>query len=400
MGQRNKVLETDTPTAKFLYTIIKQLDLKSVDWNRVASDVEVSNGHAARMRYSRFRQQMEGTTGASRPKRKSKKAKTMEPPLEMQGVFPMAPPLMMPTMEPIDSSLSGNPFVKCEPGTEGNNPNLQSLMQHSPQFMSETSTQGQYYFPQDFASMQFQLASNIPPRIPSPIPTSSSFMNPYQFSTAPAVYPYSSASTQSVFDLREFDQMSSFTNYAPSINWEPRPPSRQEVPTVKVEEEEQTEQGIPNWDMAALGPKHEPSRGFCYGLVVNLALVGKDFGYSSGKSFQKKYAKLKKAYNLTNGHIYGDYRPGKSSTKAATPEAFTPETLTPEAATPEATRTPPKKTTKKFEDTLTPEVKGYLRAFIIAWAQALKERDEQERDDMKKGKSSGKKKRRYILPKT
>ncbi|OQD67829.1 hypothetical protein PENPOL_c003G02382 [Penicillium polonicum] len=132
---------------------------------------------------------------------------------------------------------------------------------------------------------------------------------------------------------------------------------------------------------------------------VNLALVGKDFGYSSGKSFQKKYAKLKKAYKLTNGHIYGDYRPGKSSTKAATPkaatpkvatpEAFTPETLTPEAATPEATtpeatRTPPKKTTKKSEDTLTPEVKGYLRTFITAWAQALKERDEQERDDMKK----------------
>lgn len=84
----------------------------------------------------------------------------------------------------------------------------------------------------------------------------------------------------------------------------------------------------------------------------------------------------------------------------ATPEAFTPETLTPEAATPEATRTPPKKTTKKSEDTLTPEVKGYLRTFITAWAQALKERDEQERDDMKKGKSSGKKRRRYILPKT
>ncbi|OQE89459.1 hypothetical protein PENNAL_c0014G07457 [Penicillium nalgiovense] len=39
---------------------------------------------------------------------------------------------------------------------------------------------------------------------------------------------------------------------------------------------------------------------------VNLALVAKDFGYASGKSFQKKYAKLKKAHNLTNGHIYGD----------------------------------------------------------------------------------------------
>lgn len=41
-------------------------------------------------------------------------------------------------------------------------------------------------------------------------------------------------------------------------------------------------------------------------MQVNLALVAKDFGYASGKSFQKKYAKLKKAHNLTNGHIYGD----------------------------------------------------------------------------------------------
>lgn len=32
MAQRHKVLETDTPTAKFLYTIIKQLDLKSVSY--------------------------------------------------------------------------------------------------------------------------------------------------------------------------------------------------------------------------------------------------------------------------------------------------------------------------------------------------------------------------------
>jgi hypothetical protein len=41
-------------------------------------------------------------------------------------------------------------------------------------------------------------------------------------------------------------------------------------------------------------------------MQVNLALVAKDFGYASGKSFQKKYAKLKKAHKLTNGHIYGD----------------------------------------------------------------------------------------------
>ncbi|KAJ5963919.1 uncharacterized protein N7479_003795 [Penicillium vulpinum] len=244
MSPRNKVLETDTPTAKFLYTIIKQLDLKSVDWNRVASDVEVSNGHAARMRYSRFRQQMEGNTGANKPKRKTKKGKTIEPPTEMQGISPMAPPLMMPTIESIDSSLPGNPFVKCEPGTQGN-ANIQSLMQHSPQLMLEASTEGQYYFPQDFASMQFQLASSIPSRISSPSPaTSSSFMNPYQFQTAPTGYPYSSPSIQSGFDLREFEQLNPFANYAPTITWEPRPPSRQEGPGVKIEEEKQSEEKI------------------------------------------------------------------------------------------------------------------------------------------------------------
>ncbi|KGO77720.1 hypothetical protein PITC_009900 [Penicillium italicum] len=245
MGQRNKVLETDTPTAKFLYTIIKQLDLKSVDWNRVATDVEVSNGHAARMRYSRFRQQMEGTTGANKPKRKSKKPKTIEPPVEMPGIFPMAPPLMMPTMESVDSSLPGNPFVKCEPGTEGS-ANLQSFMHHSPQFMSETSTEGQYYFPQDFASMQFQLASSIPSGIPSPSPASSSFMNSYQFPTASTGFPYSSPSIQPSFDFSEFTQLQPFTNYAPTISWEPRPPSCQEGPTVKVEEEQQIEEKMPS----------------------------------------------------------------------------------------------------------------------------------------------------------
>lgn len=30
MGQRSKVLDTDGPTPKFLYAILKQLDLKSV----------------------------------------------------------------------------------------------------------------------------------------------------------------------------------------------------------------------------------------------------------------------------------------------------------------------------------------------------------------------------------
>ena len=87
------------------------------------------------------------------------------------------------------------------------------------------------------------------------------------------------------------------------------------------------------------------------------------------------------------------------TTEIPTTEIPTTEIPTPEAATPEGTRTPPK-------DTLTPEVKGYLRGFLQLWFQALKERDEEEqnakeRDATKKGKNSVKKKKKeksYILP--
>ncbi|KAL2812114.1 hypothetical protein BJX63DRAFT_432925 [Aspergillus granulosus] len=64
--RRSKAMPTDSPTAKFLYTILKQLDLKGIDWNLVASQLEISNGHAARMRYHRFKNQMEGTTSTPR----------------------------------------------------------------------------------------------------------------------------------------------------------------------------------------------------------------------------------------------------------------------------------------------------------------------------------------------
>jgi hypothetical protein len=68
--RRNKTLSPDGQTARFLYTIIKQLDLKAIDWNLVAGSLEITNGHAARMRYSRFKQHMEGaiTTQTRAPK--------------------------------------------------------------------------------------------------------------------------------------------------------------------------------------------------------------------------------------------------------------------------------------------------------------------------------------------
>ncbi|KAK0651359.1 hypothetical protein B0T16DRAFT_77672 [Cercophora newfieldiana] len=54
----------DNAMTRFLFAILQQKDLKDVDWNKVAHDPvlaqEITNGHAARMRYSRFRAAMLG----------------------------------------------------------------------------------------------------------------------------------------------------------------------------------------------------------------------------------------------------------------------------------------------------------------------------------------------------
>lgn len=74
--RRNKALSPEGQTAKFLYCIIKQLNLKSIDWTIVAASLDITNGHAARMRYSRFKQQMEGLASQSKaPKPTGKKGK-------------------------------------------------------------------------------------------------------------------------------------------------------------------------------------------------------------------------------------------------------------------------------------------------------------------------------------
>lgn len=75
--RRTKNFATDPQTPMFLYTILKQLDLRSINWNEVADSLSISNGHAARMRYSRMRTQFESLSNAQGPS-KPKKEKTGE----------------------------------------------------------------------------------------------------------------------------------------------------------------------------------------------------------------------------------------------------------------------------------------------------------------------------------
>lgn len=58
-SRRNQPLSTDNPTSRFLYSILRQCDLRSVNWQEVANDTGVTRGHTARMRYSRFKNQMD-----------------------------------------------------------------------------------------------------------------------------------------------------------------------------------------------------------------------------------------------------------------------------------------------------------------------------------------------------
>ncbi|KAE8356633.1 hypothetical protein BDV28DRAFT_144958 [Aspergillus coremiiformis] len=116
--RRSKAMPTDGPTVKFLYTIIKQLDLKSIDWNLVATQLEISNGHAARMRYSRFKQQMEGTTStprSSRPKKSPTKSKPgpCKADLLKETDSCDAPPVLK--QEPRASSVESVSYIKTDP---------------------------------------------------------------------------------------------------------------------------------------------------------------------------------------------------------------------------------------------------------------------------------------------
>ncbi|KAF8856286.1 hypothetical protein BDZ45DRAFT_691913 [Acephala macrosclerotiorum] len=65
-------MPSDTAITELLYAILKQKCLKDIDWNKVAADPilsePITNGHAARMRYSRFKKQMDGNAPTRRPR--------------------------------------------------------------------------------------------------------------------------------------------------------------------------------------------------------------------------------------------------------------------------------------------------------------------------------------------
>ncbi|KAH8178049.1 hypothetical protein LIA77_03131 [Sarocladium implicatum] len=66
----------DNALARFLYAILKQKNLKDIDWNQVAQDEALidpcPNGHAARMRYSRYKTTIEKALESSETHKRSR----------------------------------------------------------------------------------------------------------------------------------------------------------------------------------------------------------------------------------------------------------------------------------------------------------------------------------------
>ncbi|KAL2001442.1 hypothetical protein VTN02DRAFT_1758 [Thermoascus thermophilus] len=133
--RRSKTMPGDGQTSKFLYTIIKQLDLKTIDWNLVASQLDISNGHAARMRFSRFRQHMEGIQSTPRAKKTTSKSEKGEANGKADGKANGKADSLKPSKRTAAADIEGPPpikkeradpvglsnvdiFVKSEPGPE------------------------------------------------------------------------------------------------------------------------------------------------------------------------------------------------------------------------------------------------------------------------------------------
>ncbi|KAI2632438.1 hypothetical protein GGR54DRAFT_35303 [Hypoxylon sp. NC1633] len=115
----------DTVMTRFLFAILRQKNLKDIDWGMVADDPilaqPITNGHAARMRYSRFRGAMLGLEPTRRnrtgpPKSRVSKSKKgskarKDEPIKSEPVSESAAPRESIETPPPRIKQEGGPFV-------------------------------------------------------------------------------------------------------------------------------------------------------------------------------------------------------------------------------------------------------------------------------------------------
>ncbi|KAL4866060.1 hypothetical protein BDV12DRAFT_199501 [Aspergillus spectabilis] len=283
--RRSKTMPTDSPTAKFLYTIIKQLDLKGIDWTLVASQLEISNGHAARMRYHRFRNQMEGINPTQR-KRQNKPSKTSINPCKagLKKELSPQPSQRVKTEPSTDSPYQSNPYIKPEPY-----PQQMPRLTDIPQFASH------------MASVTHSHPSPYRPSIPVPYP---------QMTLSPGLRMYPSVPAYPPIPMGFEEIRHSPVDWTP-VKAEPQSFSeeRKEIEMVEavVKEEVEAEGTCASASSASKRIDKDisiptPNQQFLLTLnnQVDLTKVGAAMGYANIKSVANRFRALRAKYGFTS----------------------------------------------------------------------------------------------------
>ncbi|KAK1143421.1 hypothetical protein N8T08_006749 [Aspergillus melleus] len=288
--RRSRAMPTDGPTVKFLYTIIKQLDLKAIDWNVVASQLEISNGHAARMRYSRFRQQMEGITStprAPRAKKAPNKSKAGSCKADVHPEADIAQPKSEVKQDPGLLLYQSNPFIKDDPYGQ-RIPSLADIPQAtSPQMLPNTPLQM--------------------PTIPYPsVTVAPSDLGMY---TSPPGFPSLSS--------MEYGQHPSPRHLWAPVKAEPEDRGEVDGLFVKVEKTEETGISAQCDEVEYQGT-----------VVVDIVRVGQALGYTNPASVANRFRLLRKRHGFNNlectiGSGKSEENPSAASTMAIAPSTAT-----------------------------------------------------------------------------
>ncbi|GKZ29715.1 hypothetical protein AbraIFM66950_006225 [Aspergillus brasiliensis] len=156
-------LPAEGPTVKFLYTIMKQMDLRSIDWASVASQLNIPSGHAARMRYSRLRAQLENQGSSQRGVRtKRAEAKRAARASSSRTQATTAPATSYPDFEPL---VPIKEEIKEETKEESYNEIMPSMSEyplaplamHPGSLFTPMGHPWAYYYPQRYSMDEYSM---------------------------------------------------------------------------------------------------------------------------------------------------------------------------------------------------------------------------------------------------
>ncbi|KAF3386259.1 hypothetical protein F1880_001276 [Penicillium rolfsii] len=354
MGQRTKVLDIEGPTPKFLYAIIKQLNLKDIDWNKVALDLEISNGHAARMRYSRFKSQIDPSTLRGKKKNAKKLEKN-----GLKGEFQTPPTMPHPSfseqgvvkLEPTGSPFQPNPNpfgIKFEcsssdaHGMQGPSNPPEGFCSPFTQLMSPAQTMtSSRMMPPRYIEQLDPISYGTQPEhaaVGRPFLLASGTYAPVPISNTSAFATYPNFPMPQDFHIQDFPGQTPGFHSGPVIPWEPAPQQQSESAlspmTIKEEpgscekstesvviKEEQVSADkisvdiIPDCETVpaakAIQIPQDPIErqemaimAMCLRKIdpithkVDSAAVAEAFGYSNPKSIGNRWGVLKKKYGI------------------------------------------------------------------------------------------------------